>query len=177
MKTFVIGILLLFTFVMANAQDKSKADVWPPLSFLEGNWKGTGDGMNGHSEVTKSYSFILSRNFLEMRTRSVFEPQEKNPKGEVHEDICILSYDQGRQKFILRGFYVEGFVNTYVHEDSAGSDTEIVFVTESVENAPPGTKAKVTFRHVSENEIEEKFFVAFPGQDLSCFSTIILKKQ
>lgn len=48
------------------------------------------------------------------------KPTEKNPKGEVHEDFGIFSYDQARKTFVMRGFYVEGFVNTYVMDEISG---------------------------------------------------------
>ena len=41
-----------------------------------------------------------------MKTRSVFEPTEKNPKGEIHEDFGVFSYDRTRKTFVMRGFYV-----------------------------------------------------------------------
>jgi len=93
------------------AQIDRKKDIWKPLKFLEGTW---GGGEPGVSKVTQVYKFVLNENFLHMKTRSVFEPTDKNPKGEIHEDFGIFSYDQGRKTFVMRGFYVEGFVNTYV---------------------------------------------------------------
>jgi hypothetical protein len=169
-----IFMLLALIPILVGAQTEAKKDVWEPLRFLEGTWEG---GEEGVSTVTQVYRFMLDGNFLHMQTRSVFEPTEKNPKGEVHEDFGIFSYDQGRKTFVLRGFYVEGFVNTYVMDDIAEDGKAFTFMTEHVENAPEGTKAKLEFKVLGEDEIEQSFHVAFPGREFSCFFTHHLKKQ
>jgi len=123
------------------------------------------------------YEFVVVGNFLQMKTRSVFEPQEMNPDGEIHEDMGMFSYDQVRKAVVLRAFYVEGFVNTYVPDEISGDGRTMIFVTEAVENGPPGTKARLEFERISGDEMEERFFVAFPEQEFSCFSTNRLKKK
>jgi hypothetical protein len=174
-KRLLVVIWLLPLLV--SAQQKEKTDVWKPLRFLEGIWEGRGDGMNGISSVTQEYRFILNGKFLRMTTKSVFKPQEKNPEGEVHEDIGIFSYDGSREKFILRGFYVEGFVNQYVGEHISEDGNTLTFLTEHIENAPPGTKAKLIFQKISETELEQSFFVAWPEREFSCFSVNTLKRK
>jgi hypothetical protein len=67
-------------------------------------------------------------------TRVTYPPHEKTPKGEVHEDIGLISYDRGRKAFVLRQFHKEGFVNTY----AGASDNPRVFTTEAIENIPAG---------------------------------------
>jgi hypothetical protein len=54
-------------------------------------------------------SLVVSqtRRFIESRTRVTYPPQEKNPKGEVHEDIGLISYDRRRNAFVLRQFHKE----------------------------------------------------------------------
>ena len=88
-------------------------DIWQPLAFLEGIWQG---GKPGVSKVTQEYQFIFNRKFLQVKTKAVFEPTEKNPKGEVHEDLGIFSYDKFRKTFVFRQFHIEGFVNQYILE-------------------------------------------------------------
>jgi len=50
-------------------------------------------------------------------------------------------------------------------------------LTENVENAPEGTEAKLVFKVISENEIEQSFHVSFPGREFSCLYINNLKKQ
>ena len=169
-----IFILLVLLSICIAAQSNQKKDVWEPLRFLEGTWEG---GEPGVSKVTQVYQFVLNGNFLHMKTRSVFEPTEKNPKGEIHEDFGVFSYDQGRKTFVMRGFYVEGFVNTYVMDDISDDGKAFTFLTEHVENAPEGTKAKLEFKVLSADELEQSFHVAFPGREFSCYFVHNLKKQ
>lgn len=162
--------------LVAFANQSENIDIWKPLEFLEGIWTGQGEGMSGISTVTQEYRFILNGKFLQMKTRSEFDPQEKNPEGEIHEDIGFFSFDRARKKFMLRGFYIEGFINQYVGDVSEDGKT-IAFETEAIENAPPGTRAKLVFQKTSRSELEQSFFVAWPGREFSCMSTNKLKRK
>ena len=80
-------LLLVLVPVVLMAQAEKKQDVWEPMKFLLGQWEGKGDGKSGISKVWKEWHFVLNGKFLNMKTKAVFEPQEKNPKGETHEDL------------------------------------------------------------------------------------------
>ena len=80
------------------------------------------------------YSAIDS---IEVLNTSTYPPQEKNPKGERHEDRGYISYDTARKQFVFRQFHVEGFVNTYVASPTA---LPIVFGSEAIENIPAGSQ-------------------------------------
>jgi len=177
MRRMALLVILLALPAISVGQADNAEDIWQPLRYLDGSWTGEGDGMSGHSDVTQSYEFLLDGNFLKMQTRAVFEPQEKNPNGEIHEDFAVFSYDQSRKIFVMRAFYVEGFVNTYTLAETSEDGKILTFETESVENAPPGTKAKLVFEHTDDDKLKTSFFVAFPGQDFGCFSTNIMKRD
>lgn len=176
MKKILIVFILFLPLILLSQQNQT-GNPWEYLRFLEGTWEGTGEGMSGVSSVIQEYQFVLNGQFLRMTTESIFKPQERNPKGEIHEDFGIFSFDRSRKVFVLRSFYVEGFVNQYVFSPSSEDGDSMEFVTESVENAPPGTKAKLVFRKISNDEIEQSFYIAFPGQEYSCFSTNKLKRK
>lgn len=176
MEKHLIVLMLLLPPLLLSPQNRAD-DTWKILRFLEGTWEGKGEGISGVSSVTQEYQFILNGQFLRMTTKSVFEPQEKNQKGEIHEDIGIFSFDKSRKVFVLRTFYVEGFVNQYVYKPLIEAGESMEFFTESVENAPPGTKAKLVFRRLGDNEIEQSFHVAFPGREYSCYSRNMLKRR
>jgi len=80
------------------------------------------------------------------------------------------------RKHILRAFYVEGFINHYVGNLSEDGKT-LTFETESAENAPPGTRAKIVYRILADDEIEQRFYVAWPGKKYGCLSINRLKKR
>jgi hypothetical protein len=151
-------------------------DVWVSLRFLVGNWTGTGEGQPGLSTVTRSYQFILGGRFLECRNRSVYAPQEKNPKGETHEDLGLFSYDKARGQFVLRQFHVEGFVNQYVCEKPVADGLPLCFTTEAIENIPAGWQARETYSVLGPDEFVEVFELAPSGGEFSQYSRSHLKR-
>ena len=170
-RYLLVFIIILPSLVIAQPQEKD--DIWASFRFLEGKWI---DEKPGVSKVTQVYEFMFNEKYLQMRTRAVFEPTEKMPKGDVHEDLGIFSYDQARKTFVFRQFHVEGFVIEYVLEKRDEKTEELTFISEMIENAPPGTKAKEIFMFINKDEIEQSFHVAWPEQDYVCFALNKLKR-
>jgi hypothetical protein len=171
MRTVFIIIVLFPAILLAQAGPKP--DAWAPLKFFVGSWEGTGKGQSGVSKVEREYQFVLNGKFLEARNKSVYEPQEKNPKGEVREDWGFFSYDRSRKKFVLRQFHVEGFVNQYVLDSLAADGKTLVLVTESIENIPAGWRARETYKILNDNEFVELFELAEPGKASRCIQKTI----
>lgn len=151
-------------------------DVWAPFRFFVGDWKGAGEGSPGASSGEQSFAFILRGMFLQVRNRTVISPQDKNPSGEVHEDLGVFSYDKNRKTFVLRQFHVEGFVNQYVLESAPPDGKTFVFASEAIENLPPGFKARLTYKIVDPDTFEQTFDLAPPGQTFTCYSQGIMKR-
>lgn len=139
-----------------------------PLRFLLGTWEGTSSGQPGNGTVRREYRLVLRDQFIEVRNTSTYLPQEKNPKGEVHEDVGYISYDRRRKVFVLHQFHVEGFVTTYTTGPNASP--EIVFTSETLENLPPGWRARETYRVTGDNTFVEVFELAEPGKEFSVYS-------
>lgn len=72
--------------------------------------------------------------------KSIYEPQEKNPRDKIHEDWGLISYDRPRETFFFRQFHIEGFVNQSLLENIAKDGQPICFLTEAIENIAPGWK-------------------------------------
>ena len=155
----------------------SASDPWDQLRFLVGSWTGTGDGNSGTSTLERSYEFILNDQFLLVRNKSVFPPQTKNPKGEIHEDLGVISYDKRRKKFILREFYSEGYVNQFVLDEISADGRKLVFTTEAVENGPPMMRARTTWEITGERSLNETFELAFDGKTFKPCVTCKLKRS
>lgn len=173
-KLFLIAVLLP-ALVMAQA-DKKK-DIWAPFKFFVGEWEGKGEGKSGISKVEKNFQFIMNGQYLHLKTRAIFEPQEKNPEGEVHEDWGFFSYDRSRKKFVFRQFHVEGFINQYVLESISDEGKTLVFDSEQFENVSPGWKARITYKLVAADTLEESFDLATTGKDLQCYIRNVLKRK
>jgi hypothetical protein len=174
----VTGIVALFVS-LALSQNASPAptDVWAPFRFFVGGWEGAGEGGPGASTGEQTFAFILRGTYLQVRNKAVFAPQEKNPKGEVHEDWGLFSYDKARKTFVLRQFHTEGFVNQYVLEPAAAEAKTFVFVSEAIENIPAGFKARLTYKILDADTFEQTFDLAPPGQEFTCYSKGVMKRQ
>jgi hypothetical protein len=171
-------ILLLFlTPSILFGQTTKKDSIWSPLKPFIGQWVGEGGGEPGKGTYERTYQFLLNKNFIEIKNKSTYQPTDKNPKGEVHEDIGYFSYDKSIKKFKLRQFHIEGFVNEFVLDSISADRKTIVFVTVGIENIPKGFRAKETYRLLSENEIEETFELAQPDKEFEVYSKVKLARQ
>jgi hypothetical protein len=110
-----------------------------------------------------------------MKNRSVYLPQERNPKGEQHEDLGIFSVDRSRKRIVFRQFHVEGFVNQYIEGPQSAEGT-LVFITESIENIPPGWRGRETYKLIGGDEFEEIFELAPPEKPFEVYSRARLKR-
>lgn len=177
MKISFILLALSMLLITAAAENMEKPDTWESFRFFVGKWEGEGQGGPGISKGKQEFQFVLNEKYLQVTNQSIFEPQEKNPKGEIHEDFGFFSFDTMRKKFVFRQFHGEGFVNQYVL-DSVSDDKKVyTFVTEQIENAPPGLKAKLIYTILNANEFQLSFELAFPGKEFACYSKGTLKRK
>jgi hypothetical protein len=154
-----------------------KPSPWDPLRYFLGTWTGIGAGQPGSSAVERQYEFVLGGRFIEVSNKATYAPQDKNPKGELHEDRGFISWDRARRRFVLRQFHVEGFVSQYVADSVAVSPDSIVFRSESIENIPAGFRARETYRILGPDEFVERFEIAEPGKDFTVYSEARLERK
>ncbi len=176
MRNKMVLFLVLFPALLV-AQAEKKQDVWEPVRFLIGEWEGRGEGKSGISKVWKDWQFALNGKFLQMKTKAVFAPQEQNPKGETHEDLGYFSYDGARKTIVFRQFHVEGFIIQYVIESTSSDSQTVTFASEQIENGPPGLVAKLIFKALDADTVEERFELAFSGNEFDCYNTNIIKRN
>jgi hypothetical protein len=171
------SLVLVFAMTALGGalQQSPSPDPLAALAPLIGRWTGTSEGQPGNGQVTREYMRLFGSRFLiQARNRTVYLPQEKNAKGEVHEDVGIYSFDRARQRMVFRQFHSEGFVNQYVHEPRA--DAPLVFISEAIENIPAGWRARETLTLTSADTLEEVFELAEPGKDFALYSRSRLKR-
>ena len=153
---------------MADEGVEGTADPWAFLRYFVGRWQGTGTGKTGESKGEREYKFVLGEKFIQLYDLSVYAPQERNPDGEVHEEIAYLSFDRSRQKYVLREFHVEGYVNQYVLEEWDPERQKIILQSEALENSPPDMQARTTYEILGEDTFKETFELARTGQEWRC---------
>ena len=170
-------IVLLFVAVpiLAGARQLPAPDPFEPLAFMVGRWDGTSEGQPGKAVVRREYRRVLSGRFIHVRNRSEYPVQDKNPKGEIHEDEGFFSFDRARKRLVLRQFHGEGFVNQYVQDTGVPGGT-LAFTTESIENIPLGWRARETYVVHGPDEFEEIFELAQAGQPFEVYSRARLRR-
>ena len=175
--TAVCGYILLVTTAFGAMKSSQGAAVDPlqPVAFLVGRWEGASEGQPGRANVQREYTPILNSRFIRVQNKSVYLPQDKNPKGETHEDLGVYSFDKSRGRAVFRQFHVEGFVNQYV-ADADPQPGRVVFTSEAIENIPPGYRARETYVVLGPDEFEEVFELAEPGKPFQLYSRAHLKR-
>ena len=171
-----VSVLVLLAVPVTTGQVSPGAtDQWAPVRFLLGSWEGTQVGQPGTGTVRREYRFVLRDQFIEERNTSTYPRQEKNPKGEVHDHLSYLSYDRARTRLMLRQFHVERFIVQYV-QDTESSAGNVVFVSEALENTPPGWRARETYIVHGPDEFEEIFELAQADKPFEVYSRSRLKR-
>ncbi len=169
--------ILILIQAIAFAQEEKKEDIWAPFRYFVGEWEGTGKGQSGTSKLQAEAKLILNDRYLELSGRMVFVPQDRNKKEEVYEDLSFLSYDKMRQKYVLRQFSAPGFVTQYALENLPADGKTFVFVSETMENMPPGWKARATYHILNKDEFHQTFELAAPGKDFGVVSESDVRRK
>jgi hypothetical protein len=172
----IVTALLLLASVGA-AQKPVPVDSWGPLRSLVGTWEGAGNGQPGESKVQREYRLVLNNKYIHVENKSTYDPQPKNPKGEVHQDWGMMSFDKARKTFVFRQFHGEGFVNQYVMTSSSADSKTIVFTSESIENIPAGYRARETYKILGPDEFTEVFEIAELGKEFEIYSESHFKRK
>jgi hypothetical protein len=154
-----------------------KVDPWQPVRVFLGSWVGDAQGQPGSGKSERQYRLTLKDRFIQVSGKSTYPPQDKNPKGEVHEDLGLISYDKAAHKLVFRQFHVAGFVNHYVLDNISADGRTIVFVTMAIENIPAGWRGRETYRIVSDDEFVETFALAEPGKDFTTYSETRFRRK
>lgn len=135
-----------------------------PLERFVGSWRGTAQGEPGTGTVERTYTPILAGKFIEERNTSSYA------SGEIHHHIAYWSFDRRRARFVLRQFHEESFVNQFVATTSDFVDGRLVADSETIENIPPGFRARETYVFTSGDAFEEIFEIAEPNADYQLYS-------
>ncbi|HYQ58732.1 MAG TPA: hypothetical protein VEP89_15435 [Draconibacterium sp.] len=170
----------LITLFLVIASFSLFAQENPLLRFesVIGHWEGTGEGFgNAKSKITADYSWLMNKQYIEVKHHSEFEPTEQNTEGEVHDDKGIISFESARKVVLFRQYHNEGYFTEYALNDSISTPEQLIFETERIENFVPGGRARFTINILADNEIETVFDVGFPEREMACFGTNHLEKK
>ena len=164
-----LPVVLLVVLCSMSSDARQAADPFARVSFMIGRWESTIEGQPGKGIGRREYTRVLNNRFIRIVNRSEYAPQEKNPKGEIHDDEGLFSFDRARKRIVLRQFHVESFVVQYV-QDADGPNGELVFTSEAIENIPVGYRARETYISKGPDTFEEIFEMAEPAQSFAVYS-------
>lgn len=88
MKDYLITALFFILPILVYGQNH-----FDKFDFLIGNWQGVETGVSGDGIGFRTYSYELNRNYIVEKNQSTFPKTEKKPKGEVHRDFGVISYN------------------------------------------------------------------------------------
>lgn len=160
-------LFIAFSIVfIATAFSQNKLD---KFSFLIGNWQGVETGVAGNGIGFRTYTFELNKNYIMEKNQSTFPKSEKKPKGEVHRDFGVFSFNSNKNEIVYRSFNVEGFTNIFVMDSASSSSNKFVFITREIENSPGNWKARVVIDKISDEEFIESFDLALDGKTFKHF--------
>ena len=178
----VFGLVLVMTNAAAGQQSTTskppdQSDPFKPMRQFVGKWKGTSQGEPGVGTMEREYVFVLKERFLRVSNKAVYPPQQKNPKGEVHEDLGFIGYDRALKKLTFRQFHIEGFVVQYSLESISDDGRSFVFTSTAIENIASGWRARETYRFLSTDEFIETFALAGPGKEFETYSETRFRRK
>ncbi len=161
----------------ATNKQSDQSDPLKPLLLFIGKWEGDSQGQPGVGKMVREYAFVLKNRFVQVSNKAVYPPQEKNPKGETHEDLGFFGYDRSLKKLSFRQFHIEGFVVQYSLESISEDGRTIVLTSTAIENISPGWVARETYRFLSNDEYIETFALAGPGKEFETYSETRLRRK
>ena len=161
----------------APKKQSDQPDPLKPLRLFIGKWEGDSKGQPGAGKMEREYAFVLRNRFVQVTNKAVYPPQEKNPKGETHEDLGLFGFDRASKKLTLRQFHVEGFVVQYSLESISEDGRTFVFTSTAIENITPGWVARETYRFLSNDEFVETFALAGPGKEFETYSETRFRRK
>jgi len=128
-----------------------------PVTFLEGEWKGAGDGQPGQSTGLATFRFDLEGKIL-VRHSHADDPAANGRLASHHEDLMTL-FSEGGQ---LKAFYVdnEGHVIRYLGAEVPGG---VAFTSEPAS----GPRFRLTYLRKAEALVTVRFEIAPPSTPTS----------
>jgi hypothetical protein len=162
MKTLLTIVILLFSSTYAFSQDHFK-----DFDFLIGKWQGVETGVAGDGIGFRTYEYDLNKYVIVEKNMSTFPKSEEKPRGEVHIDFGVITYNSNDFSIVFRQFHIEGFTDIYVLDKETSVEEKFVFISREIENNPGNWKVRATLYKISDTEFNETFEIATDGENFS----------
>ncbi len=134
------------------------------LAWLVGERRGFGSFADRIGYIHVEFHYDLAGAVFVERTLDVFPPEMPSAEYEMHQDFVVYYPLGGSDRLRAKGFYVQGFVNSFDVEISEDGG-HIVCESTAVENGPEGMRARWTIHREVRDLWTGRFELAQPGQD------------
>ncbi len=181
MKVFVQVGVLLFAICCgapsraANPRPIAKSDSWAAVIFLVGTWQGTTEGPAGEGSVSREYRLVLGDHFIRETSATAYSAKAGEPASTT-EQWSYLSFDRGRNRFVVRQFRGEGYVFELVLDPAQSVGKKLVFESARLENFRNKWHARLTFEPKGADQFIETFEFAPPDSHYELYSRTRLKR-
>lgn len=135
------------------------------MNFLLGKWEDYRTGRARIGQGFKTCTFIRESNYIYSNNKSIIDPQDRNPEGEIHGDWGIISNDSFVNKFTMCDCYSLGYINSNVLEYIPENPAKYEFNSDNLENVPEGWKARIKLEKIDEDTFEETLDPSQTGRD------------
>ncbi|HEY6006422.1 MAG TPA: hypothetical protein VIV57_26315 [Anaeromyxobacter sp.] len=145
-------------------------DAWEPLRPLLGSWVGK---LPGGAAVRWTFDFAAAGRFVEIHgTPLLFAGPTARAGGA--EEMGRISPVAGAEGLVWHHFTNSGRVDRW-RSEAAGPDG-LVFLAESPESLPAGSRARLTLRPSGEGRMTAVLELAEPGKDLAVAGEVPLER-
>lgn len=160
---------------MTASASAASADSLRALEWLVGEWRGFGSFATRTSYIHVQFYYDLAGAVFVERTLDVFPPQMPSTEYEMHQDFVVYYRLEGSHRLRAKGFYVEGFVNSFDVEVSEDGG-QMVCDSTVVENGPEGMRARWTIHRETHDLWTGRFELAEPGQEYRLVETQTMER-
>jgi hypothetical protein len=159
----------------ADSKPKATADSWAGVIFLVGAWQGTTEGPAGQGSVSREYRLVLGDHFIRETSATAYSAQGDEPASTT-EQWSYLSFDRGRNRFVIRQFRGEGYIFEFVLDPTQSTGKKRVFESERLENFRNKWHARLTLEPKGSDQFIETFEFAPPDSHYELYSRTRLKR-
>ena len=128
----------------AGAAPIAPAEVWQPVHWIIGSWKGTTGGAAGPVKVKRTFASAPTNRHLE-----ITETGGGLKRAAVWG---IVSFDHERQVLALRRFAADGSVSDLTFDLAASAAGRLVFISPESE----ATRARITYERTASRTLIER---------------------
>jgi hypothetical protein len=145
-------------------------DPWTAVRPFLGTWEGS---LPGGAAVRWTFDFAAAGRFVEMHgSPLLFAGPAAGPGGP--EEMGRISPGAGGEGLAWHQFTNSGRVDRWRSE--ASSPDALVFLAESPESLPPGSRARLTLKRSGDERMTATLEVAEPGKDLAVVGEAPLRR-